>query len=261
MKDAPRIVTLDIETAPLRSYHWGLWDQNIGLNQIESEWSILSFSAKWLGERRVIYHDTGGRGASRVREDAELLRRLWKILDEADIVVTQNGMSFDIKKINARMIMNGLGPYSPIRQIDTKRAAARFFGFTSNKLAWLSEHLCGAKKSAHKKFPGFDLWEECLKDNPKAWAEMKRYNAQDVRATEELYLKLRPWIEGHPNVATYNDKLDLACPKCGSRHLQARGTARSQVGHYRRLQCQDCGGWSRSKYLLNTKAKRKSLLT
>jgi hypothetical protein len=65
----PRVLTLDIETAPLESYTWGIWDQNIGLNQIKSEWTILSFSAKWLGEKKVIYGDTGGNGPGLVRND------------------------------------------------------------------------------------------------------------------------------------------------------------------------------------------------
>jgi hypothetical protein len=124
-QDGPRIVTLDIETAPLESAHWGLWDQNIGLEQINVEWSILSFSAKWLDESKIIYMDTGGRGRNKVRDDSALLQTLWEILDEADIVVTQHGKSFDIKKINARFVMAGYKPYSPIKVIDTREASAR----------------------------------------------------------------------------------------------------------------------------------------
>jgi hypothetical protein len=63
-RNGPRILFLDIETAPLQSYHWGLWDQNIGLEQIGTEWSILSFSAKWLGERRVIRSTRAARRAT-----------------------------------------------------------------------------------------------------------------------------------------------------------------------------------------------------
>lgn len=257
----PRIVTLDIETAPNESYHWGLWDQNIGLDQIVVEWSILSFSAKWLGEDKVIYKDTGGRGVSKVRDDKALLQALWDILDEADIVVAQNGQAFDVKKINARMIMAGMKPYSPIKIIDTMLVAKKHFCFTSNKLAWLSEHLTTAKKSEHKSFPGFELWSECLKDNAKAWAEMKKYNCVDTIATEELYLRLRPWIEGHPNIAVYSQLEDMVCPKCASVNVQKRGKAHTQFGEYHRFQCKDCGGWSRSRYTTNTKEKRKVLLS
>ena len=256
----PKIVTLDIETAPNESYHWGLWDQNIGLEQIRVEWTILSFSAKWLGKKDVQYLDAGGRGASKVRDDKALLTELWKILDEADIVVAQNGQAFDIKKINARLIMSGFKPYSPIKIIDTMLVAKRHFSFTSNKLAWMSEHLTNTKKSTHKQFPGFTLWAECLKDNVKAWAEMKKYNCIDTVATEELYLKLRPWVEGHPNIAAYSELEAMMCPKCASEKVQKRGKSVTQSGEYHRFQCMDCGGWSRSRYTTNSKGKRASLL-
>jgi DNA polymerase III epsilon subunit-like protein len=252
----PKILTLDIETAPIESYHWGLWQENIGLNQIVSDWTILSFSAKWLGNSKTIYQDTGGRGKSKVRDDKKLLEELWKLLDEADIVVTQNGISFDIKKINARMLQAGLRPYSPIKVVDTKVIAKKHFAFTSNRLEYLGT-LAGSPKSHHKKFPGFELWAECLKDNPLAWAEMRKYNIADVVATERLYLKLRPWMEGHPNLAAYQDMDSSACPKCSSKNLQKRGTARTQTGEYHRFQCNDCGGWARGRQTLR---KRPQLL-
>lgn len=255
-----KVLVIDIETAPLESYHWGLFDQNIGLEQIKTEWSILSYAAKWIGNKEVFFNHTGGRGAKKVRDDKPLMADLWNILDTSDIVVAQNGVRFDIKKINARLITHGFGPYSPIRVVDTLSVARKHFGFTSNKLAWMSKHLTDEKKSEHKKFPGFELWLECLKDNPKAWAEMRKYNIQDVIATEQLYLKQRPWISGHPNVAAYNYSEGPQCPKCSSYKLQARGFTVTQQGKYQRLHCQGCGGWSRAKTNLLTADKRKSLM-
>lgn len=260
-RKTPVIVTLDIETAPLQSYHWGLWDENVGLEQIQNEWTILAFAAKRLGQVHTTYADTGGRGARRVRDDKPLLAALWQVLDAADIVVTQNGKAFDLKKINARLLMNGFPPYSPIRIIDTKLIAKRHFGFTSNKLAWMSQHLTDTPKSSHKRFPGFELWTECLKDNPKAWAEMRKYNIRDVEATEKLYLRLRPWTEGHPNVAAYGDMCKHQCPKCGSTRLQKRGESVTQAGRYHRFQCSECGGWSRARLALANLAQRRRLLT
>jgi predicted RNA-binding Zn-ribbon protein involved in translation (DUF1610 family) len=256
----PRIAVLDIETAPLSSYTWGLWEQNVGLEMIAEEWSILSFSVKWLGDKKVIYHDTGGRGKDRVRDDRKLLEELWKVLDQADFIIGQNAAAFDIKKINARLLIHGFKPYSPIKVIDTMLVAKKHFAFTSNKLQWLSKHLTKAKKQAHKKFPGFELWSECIQDNKEAWAEMKKYNIADILATEELFLVLRPWIDGI-NLAVYSEAEEFACPKCGSTKVQKRGEARTTTGVYHRFQCVGgCGGWSRSRYTTNTVGKRKSLL-
>lgn len=244
----PRIGTLDIETAPIQSYHWGLFDQNIGLEQIHGDWSILAFCGKWLDDKKVVYQDTGGRGVKKVRDDAPLLKSIWEFLDKADIVVGQNVRRFDLKKINSRLIQAGYGPYSPVRVIDTLEVAKRTFAFTSNKLAWTSLQLTDEPKSTHKKFPGFELWSECLKDNAEAWAEMRRYNIRDVTATEKLYLKLRPWIVNHPNLGVYiGDHDHHVCPSCGSVNTQRRGRATTQAFQYWRWQCQDCGSWSKER--------------
>jgi DNA polymerase elongation subunit (family B) len=257
---SPRILTIDIETATIEAHVWGCWDQNVGLEQIKTEWSILSYCAKWLGSSRLYYDDTSGRGKNRIRDDKKLMKGLWKLLDEADIVVAQNGKKFDIPKINARLVEHGFKPYSPVRIVDTLQLAKARFGFTSNKLEWMSQHLTTTPKSKHKEFPGFELWKECLEDNPRAWAEMKKYNCRDVVATELVYLKLRAWDAKHPNVGTYAESVGAECPKCGSGELQMRGTAMTQQGKYPRFQCRGCGGWSRGKALLIERDQRKRLL-
>lgn len=260
MKNSPKIATVDIETCPLESYTWGIWDQNVGLDQIKTEWSILSFAWKWLDSRKVEYADTGGRGEAKVRDDKALVGVLWTLLDQADLVVAQNGQRFDLKKINARLIVHGYGPYSPVRVIDTLQVAKKHFGFTSNKLEWQARYLAGTEKSKHKKFPGFELWSECLKDNPEAWAELKKYNKQDVIATELVYLRQRPWIDQHPNVGTYSLKAEVQCPKCGSFNLTKQGIRVLQLGSYQQYKCNDCLGWSRGKKLLADLTTRKTKL-
>lgn len=231
-----------------------MWDQNIGLDMIKTEWSILAACVKPMGKAPA-YFDTSLK--TDVRDDRELLDWLWWWLDEIDIIVTQNGARFDLPKINARMAMAGMKPYSPVRVIDTLKAAKKHFAFSSNKLAWTSKYLTDVPKSEHKKFPGFELWKECLAGNPKAWAEMKKYNIRDVVATEKLYLTLRPWMAGHPNIGAYSDAGTTMCTNCGSTELQARGTTVTQKGRYQRYHCQACGSWSRGKKNLFELDKRR----
>jgi hypothetical protein len=240
-----RIATADIETSPLESYTWGLWDQNIGLEQIKVDWSILAYCFKWLDDPKPIYADTGGRGAEKVRDDSCLLMGLWQLLDDCDILVVQNGARFDVPKINSRLFAGGYSPYSPIRIIDTLTVNKRYFGHTSNKLAWVSKYT-DQQKLDHRKYPGFELWKACLADDPKAWREMRRYNIADVVSTEQLYLKQRPWITNHPNLNVYRETVS-DCPKCGSHSMQRRGIAVTNTGKYSRYQCMGCGGWSRGK--------------
>lgn len=255
-----KILVLDIETAPIEAYIWRLFDENIGIDQLKTEWTVLSYCAKWLGKSQLIYEDAGGRGAAKVRDDKHLMKAIWGLLNEAELVIAQNGNSFDIKKINARLAMLGFGPYSPIRTIDTYRAAKQYFGFTSNKLQWLSEHLTDTPKDEHKKFPGFKLWAEVMKDNAAAWAEMRKYNQRDVVATEKVYMKLRPWIATHPNMGMYDDDDLPTCPKCGGKDMHKEGIRVTQQGRYQRYKCGDCGGWARGKKMLVGKETRMSKL-
>jgi len=255
----PRIKTLDIETSPITAYVWGTFKQNIGLNQIVQEWTILSYCVKDLGVKRVRYEDTSGK--ANPRDDYDLCVKLHAELTDCDIVIAQNGVAFDLKKVNARFIEHGLAPVAPIKCIDTMLVAKQVARFTSNKLEWLSKHLTDTPKYAHSKFPGMELWTECLKGNRAAWREMKKYNCIDVPATEELYLKLRPYMQGHPNLAAYYDDEHTRCPRCASVNVTAIGQAYTQTGEYTRYQCGDCGGFARSRYTQNSKAKRLSLLS
>jgi hypothetical protein len=261
MKFGPKILVLDIETSPLESYHWRLWKENIGLNQIQVEWSVMSFCCKWLGDRKVHYFDVSEQ--EDLRDDSDLLHKLWAFLADADIVVAQNGKQFDMKKIRARMVMHGLPPLPPVKVADTMLIAKEVFGFTSNKLEWMTDKLTKTKKLKHARFPGFELWVECLRGNPAAWREMRKYNIADVKSTEELYLVLRGWSIGHPNVAAYYPDDKPRCPKCGSEHLQHRGYAYTQTGQYHKYCCTNptCLGWSRSRYTINSLGKRKALLS
>jgi hypothetical protein len=257
---SPRILTLDIETKPLICYTWGIWEQNPSIDMIAEDWSILCYCAKWLDEPKVISEHTGGRGKAKVKDDRRLLVSLHELLDEADIVIAQNGKRFDLKKIDARMIQNGHKPYSPVRVIDTLVNARSRFGFTSNKLEFQSRILTDTPKSKHKKFPGFELWLECMNDNPEAWEEMIRYCATDVLATEKVYIKQRPWIRSHPNIGAYVEDHEPRCTNCGSDDLQARGFAMTQQGRYARFHCQSCGGWCRGKTQKLPHEVRKNLL-
>jgi predicted RNA-binding Zn-ribbon protein involved in translation (DUF1610 family) len=253
----PNIVTLDIETFPNLVYTWGLWKQTVGVNQIVRDWSLASICWKWLGDRKTQYIDASEDPA----DDTAIAQAAWEVLDQADIVIGQNSKHFDIRKLNARFIELGYTPPSPFKQIDTKVEASKVAMFTSNRLEWLSAHLTDAPKDKHKAFPGFDLWSECLKGNPKAWAAMRKYNPKDVIATEKLYLRLRPWMAQHPNVAIYTPDGKTHCPKCGSTKVEHRGSYHTQVTTRARYHCNNCGGWSWGRFDTNTKEQRAALLT
>jgi len=254
----PKILLVDIETSPMLGFIWGLFDQNVGLSQIKTDWHILSWSAKWLGdsEDSVMYMDQ--RNAKNIEDDTKLLSGIWKLLNEATAIITQNGKRFDQKKLNARFIQKGFAPPSSYRHIDTLQIAKRHFGFSSNKLAYLTDKLCTKyKKSEHAKFAGFNLWKECLNGNIEAYKEMEAYNKLDVLSLEELYLKLRPW-DKTINFNIYTDSFETVC-SCGSIDIVKNGFTYTNLAQYQRYTCKKCGAEFRDRTNLLSKEKRKSL--
>lgn len=255
--DKPNVLVFDIETAPILARVWGLWKQNIGLSQIESDWHVLAFAAKWLDEKEVIYQDQSK--VKNKEDDKKLLKAIWKLLDKADVVITHNGDNFDIPKLYARFILSGMQPPSSFKSIDTCKIAKKKFCFTSNKLEFLTDKLCKEyKKMTHKNFPGFLLWKECLKDNPKAWKEMKTYNKFDVLSLEELYKVLRSWDHNGVNFNWYSDDETIRC-QCGSIELRKRGFAYTAVSKFQRYRCMKCGAEVRSRENLFSNEKKRSL--
>jgi uncharacterized protein YprB with RNaseH-like and TPR domain len=252
----PKVLIFDIETAPILAYVWKIFDENIGLNQIKSDWFVLSWSAKWLGESKVMYADQ--RNSKNLENDRPLLEAIWKLLDEADIVITQNGKRFDHKKLNARFVINGMQPPSSYKHIDTYQIAKKHFGFTSNKLEYMSDKLCTKyKKQTKRKFSGFELWKECLAGNKKAWQEMEKYNKYDTLALEELYTKLIPW-DSTINFNLYSDEERTACT-CGNTEFRNKGYIYTATGKFTRFKCLDCGAETRGRENLFSKEKRQSL--
>jgi hypothetical protein len=74
---------------------------------------------------------------------------------------------------------------------------------------------------------------------------MREYNCQDVILLENLYDRLLPWIQSHPNHGLHTH--GTVCTNCGSKHVQRRGISRTGVGVYQRWQCTDCGTWMRTR--------------
>jgi hypothetical protein len=252
--DGPRILVYDIETAPMLAHVWKMWDNNVGLNQIVDDWYILSFAAKWLGEDEIFYYDQ--RDAVDISDDTYLLAQLWKLLNEADIVIGQNVKKFDTKKVNARFIMNGFPKPAVYRQIDTMVIAKEQLGMTSNKLEYLAKALCPEHvKSKHSKFPGHEMWVECMKGNREAWEEMEAYNRDDILATEGVYNVLSSWDSKLPNFDVYVDGvLDM------SEWVFEGKYAYSNFAKYKLYRNVVTGQQRRSRFNELSKEKRKQLL-
>jgi DNA polymerase elongation subunit (family B) len=246
-----KILIFDIETAPIVSYVWGGWQQNPAANtkMIIDEWFVFTWSAKWLFEDEIITGKLTSKEAKK-KDDKRIVTDLWKLLEEADIVIAHNALKFDIKKVNTRFLLHGLTPPMPYQVIDTLIHARRTFSFTSNKLDYLAQNLGIEGKLDHE---GFTMWDKCYNGDQEALDAMETYNIQDIKVLEEVYLHLRPWIKPHPNIGLFIDSNVSCCSACSSENLQWTGEYKTYANAYPAYRCGDCGSIGRSRTALTNK--------
>jgi DNA polymerase elongation subunit (family B) len=232
-----KILLLDIETAPNLAYVWGKWEQNV--IEFERHWYILSFSVKWLHDKKPQTYVLPDYKAwkSDQENDRDICKHIREYLEQADIVVAHNGDRFDIPKINARLVAHGLTPPDPYVTVDTLKLARTYFKFDSNKLDDLAKYFDIGRKVPHT---GARLWLACMRGDAKAWAVMKKYNAHDVELLEKIYLKLRPWSKRHPNLSLFNRK-EINCPICESPDTKKSGYSYNRCSKKQRRTCLECG--------------------
>lgn len=246
-----RILTIDIETMPHLAWIWDAKTRYVTPDKIERRGGMASFAAKWYGERGVEFRSTFDDG------DQGMFERLREMLDEADIVVGYNSDRFDLTRIRGEFARRRMSEPSPIRSVDLIKTVRRF-GWPYVRLDEVAKELGLPGKVAHQ---GFDLWLQCLADDPKAWATMRRYNIQDVRLTELVYDAIRPFIKGHPNLGLWagydaDGRPIEVCANCGSTNLDSptdatdtRKTVKTALTAYALVTCRDCGAHLRRNFV------------
>jgi hypothetical protein len=108
-------------------------------------------------------------------------------------------------------------------------------GFICNKLDYIAPLFGLGHKVKH---PGLEMWIDVLNGCPKAQRKMAKYCAGDVRLTEDLFNRVKPYIRNLPRLRSGS-----SCP-CGSNNTQHRGFNYSRHFKTQRIFCLDCRGWS-----------------
>ncbi|MEO5646600.1 MAG: ribonuclease H-like domain-containing protein [Candidatus Paceibacterota bacterium] len=240
-QNKPRILLYDLETSYTVGAVWGLYDQNVAVTLKEPY--IITFAWKWLGEKTThVLSLPDFKTFKKDRcNDKELVQELWKLFNEADVIIAHNGNSFDQKWTYARFVVNGIKPPAQAKYIDTKLVAKSKFRFNSNSLNNLGKYFGLGQKI---ETGGIDLWVGCIERNEaKSWNLMCKYNKQDVVLLEKVYLKMLPFMTNHPNY-NLSQGTTHCCPNCGSANVQKRGVSHTRSTTVQRYQCQKCGGWS-----------------
>lgn len=237
-----KILLYDTENSPNIIAAWGVYEQN-ALEVIKHR-QIITVSWKWLGDKgkpKVVSLPDFPMYKKDPENNIELIQHLHKLISEADIVCGHNAAEFDTKRFNTDAIKHHLTPPPPSKIIDTLKVARKYFGFNQNSLKALAEFLGLPHKM---ETGGYKLWKDCMAGDLKAWAKMSRYCARDTITLEALYLRMRPWDQGHPATRPRDDNKNPPCPICHEKRLVNRGYNINRKGRTPRYQCRSCGTWA-----------------
>lgn len=258
-----KLLILDIETSPILAFVWSLFGQDrIPDDMIEEPSYTMCYSVAWYGSKVITTKVV--RRTSSDKPNKVALQWLADRIEEADAVVTYNGKKFDLPILQREFLEAGVRNPAVDNHIDLYRDVVTKLNFASGKMGYVAKRLGVALKVKHG---GIAMWLGCRKGDRGTWAEMIRYNRQDIRVTAAMYLKLRHLVANHPNVAIkapgrppLDDGMRPECRNCGSDRVSRNGYRRTQTGIHVRYVCQKCGAVHKSPTNLLTKEQRAHLV-
>jgi len=246
-----RVLVVDIERLPgvatvqhrgltITGDFWdlGSWKHTIG-RRIHAddviEWPrTICAAAKWYNERQPMFAAEWLDGGHE-----EFIRTVWEWFNEADITVGHNVDRFDQRILRSDWSLYGWTPPRPWKTVDTLKVARTELGYESNTLDSLCKRL-GVKAKTDKY--SVEVARAACEGDERAQRRLQKYNEGDIRASQDLYDRLRPWIRNHPHLSMWSDN-PWGCPNCGEKNLSTHGTgeAYTNVQRYRSYVCPRCG--------------------
>lgn len=257
LDSGPKILTVDIETQRAIVETFSLWSTFTHIDRVIKPSRILCFAAQWRGDDRVLFHMAWDDDDDDAYD--RMINAAWKLLNEADIVVTYNGDRFDLQWFNAEFERLRLGPPSPYKSLDLVKVTKKQFkqGLLSMKLDWSARIFLGDRKTPHG---GTDLWHDIRygvrAERRAAQKVMREYCEHDTVLTGRLLERWLPW--SNINMGIYHDDGFPHCSKCGGTDMHRDGFHYTGAGKFQQYQCNDksCRGWSKgSKRLATTELR------
>lgn len=238
-----KVLILDIETAPTRAFVWRFWQENVSVDQIIANSYMLTWAAKWYGEKKVLY-DSLTLDEIAAEDDSRIVESMADLIREADVLIAHNLDKFDHPVINTRAAKHGLENLGIQTNIDTLKLARKNFAFPHNSLDGIAAYFGLPRKLKTE----FKLWVDVVEGDEAALKRMLRYNKQDVKVLETVFDRMRPYIKRLPRLFDPTARDDMSCQRCGAfDNFMRRGYYRTQLTNFVKLQCNQCGHYTRKR--------------
>lgn len=247
-----RILTIDVER---QRGKWLIeqWDPYLPkfarMETLVQRPRIMCFAAKWFGEDQIIFADERGRNGKGTGGWRSMVKQMWALLNEADVVVTFNGDRADIPWMNEEFKYARLNKPMPYKSLDLYKQSKAARNLPYRSLRYLAREFGTMNKLEHE---GPDLWRLCEAGDPEAWTQMRSYNEQDVLVTEDRWLDDIPWLDGRVHMGMLiSDGESMRCPNCGSNDLASQQKpVRAYTREYQAFRCNECGSPLRTNFLI-----------
>ena len=249
----PRMAILDIETSHDILASFGLKEQYHSPENILADWYIICARWKWHGGSKIYGScvlDDMKRFKKDCADDYVVVKDMYDLFSDVDVVIGHNVKTFDWRKFYARLMYYRMKPLPAPIFIDTLKESRKLIAPSSHSLKHLSRYYNLTPKMEPSRGMGLKI----LKGDIAATKECYKYCGGDIKTTEEFFDLIAPHLINSP--LNHNlwraDGIDC-CVSCGGEHLTASTGARTtRTGRYRRWQCQDCGKYMQAKKAFKT---------
>lgn len=255
-KTAPTIIIMDIETMVKKAFLFRAGKQYVNADNFIDTNTMICWSAKVLGDSKIMKDCVTSEEAVE-KNHSRIVKSLWNVLNDADIVISHNGINFDIPMVSTFFLKEKLGLPKRFRNIDTCAISRRVFKFESNRLDFIVRDL---GLNSGKSDTDFQLWIDSYNGISSALKKMQLYNVNDILILEDLFNVFRSYIPNFPNMGVWGDIDVSVCPYCGGTNFDENGYVYSPNGKFNSYRC-ECKAIFRSKENLLSRDKRKLQLT
>lgn len=240
-----KILLLDVETLPGEYYAFDPKVEYLSPDKQIKGVSISCWAAKWLFEPEIMGEVVTEKEAFH-RDDKSILSGIWNLMNQADIVITHNGLNFDIPMLYGRFVTYQMIPPTKFQNVDTCKTSKTVFKFEYNRLDELGQRFGIGKKLDMS----FLDWKNCLTNDRqanKALQDMLTYCKNDIAPLlEDVYLAMLPYIPNHPNLGLWSLDDKDHCKNCESSdiHWEEKPYA-TPSGLWKSWRCNTCGAVGR----------------